>query len=457
MAGTFDIIKWDNKFAYELTIPDPIFHPFVNFRRYILRPMNIIDLVAILPFYFLFVSTGGASLTIFRILRLGRVLRITKAGKNNSGFIILINTIKRSGDVLLMMLFYVLLCVIVIAALVFQFEKGSFRVTKEYPNGAYYRPSVDMHGEEVSPYISLWVTIYWSIVTGTTLGYGDLYPTTLGGRLISCFWIFCGVLILGLPISVIGSNFGVEFEIYKKLLNEKKKRKREVCNESLMLQEISSYFQEPINRDITLDVGDATNHLKELELTECGHNQDNNNNNNEDMNNNNNNNMISNEEKTTKRRSTLQRFKETWTRSFNSIASPDTKSKKSEGYMNESQFRKKMYDIESNAGMSETDGNDEIYFEDDDDNDDNNNYNSSESDYDSDVDRRRREYQNKKKDYNSKRNKHSSKNNRVRRKENRSKNRHNEDNGDDKMSWGSSSKERQLQILDELRRLIEAS
>lgn len=189
--------------------------------------MNLIDLIAILPFYFTFVSASGASLTIFRILRLGRVLRITKAGKNNSGLMILINTLKRSGDILSMMLFYILLCVVVIAALVFQFERGTFRVTPEYPDGAFFRTSLYRDGEEVSPYVSLWVTIYWSIVTGTTLGYGDLYPTTLGGRLISCFWIFSGVLILGLPISVIGSNFGIEVEAYKKLLNDKKRKKRE--------------------------------------------------------------------------------------------------------------------------------------------------------------------------------------------------------------------------------------
>jgi hypothetical protein len=213
--------------------------------------MNVIDLIAILPFYFLFISANGASLTIFRVLRLGRVLRITKAGKNNSGLIILINTLKRSGDILAMMLFYILLCVIVIAALVFQFERGKFRVTEEYPNGAYFRPSIDHHGEEVSPYISLWATIYWSIVTGTTLGYGDLAPTTLGGRLISCFWIFCGVLILGLPISVIGSNFGIEVDAYKRLMSEKRRKKREALSHSPMLDEVALYFSEPINAPLT--------------------------------------------------------------------------------------------------------------------------------------------------------------------------------------------------------------
>jgi hypothetical protein len=227
--------------------------------------MNLIDLVAILPFYFTFVSTKGASLTIFRILRLGRVLRITKAGKNNSGLIILINTLKRSGDILTMMLFYILLCVVVIAALVFQFERGTFRVTLEYPHGAYFRPSLDRQGEEVSPYVSLWATIYWSIVTGTTLGYGDLFPTTLGGRVISCFWIFSGVLILGLPISVIGSNFGIEVESYKKLMHEKKRKRREAARraegkggesegkEELFSEEESSALEHSFSQELEVE------------------------------------------------------------------------------------------------------------------------------------------------------------------------------------------------------------
>jgi hypothetical protein len=178
--------------------------------------MNLIDLVAILPFYIAFVSASGASLTIFRILRLGRILRLTKAGKNNKSMAVLINTMKSVKDILLMLLFYVILCVIVIAALVFQFEQGVFKATADYPDGAYLRPSYNMQGEGVSPYTSIWASIYWALVTGTTLGYGDLYPTTVGGRIITCMWIFCGILVLGLPISIIGSNFTVEMEKMEK-------------------------------------------------------------------------------------------------------------------------------------------------------------------------------------------------------------------------------------------------
>jgi hypothetical protein len=215
LSGIFDIEAWD---AEKLgASPDPEFPPRMKFRKYFLRAMNLIDLVAILPFYIAFVSASGASLTIFRILRLGRILRLTKAGKNNKSMTVLINTMKSVKDILLMLLFYVILCVIVIAALVFQFEQGVFKANPDYPDGAYLRPSYNLQGESVSPYTSIWASIYWALVTGTTLGYGDLYPTTTGGRIITCMWIFCGILVLGLPISIIGSNFTVEMEKMEKL------------------------------------------------------------------------------------------------------------------------------------------------------------------------------------------------------------------------------------------------
>lgn len=222
ISGIYDVEEWDLR--HKGAVPDPTFSPLVTLRKYILKGMNIIDLIAILPFYIAFFTPSGASLTIFRILRLGRILRLTKAGKNNSSMSVLVSTIDGTKEILSMLFFYILLCVIVIAALVYQFEVGDFKVTKDYPNGAYFRPTVNMDGEEVSPFVSIWAGIYWAIVTGTTVGYGDLYPTTVGGRLISCFWIFSGILILGIPISIIGSNFSSELEKRKKYDEERKTR-----------------------------------------------------------------------------------------------------------------------------------------------------------------------------------------------------------------------------------------
>lgn len=239
------------------SVPDPTFSTLVTLQRYLLKPMNIIDLVAILPFYIGLFTPSGASLTIFRILRLGRILRLTKAGKNNSGMTVLITTISGSKEILSMLFFYILLCVCVIAALVYQFEMGEFKVTQDYPDGAYFRPSVNMDGEEVSPFVSVWAGIYWAIVTGTTVGYGDFYPTTVGGRLISSCWIFAGILILGIPISIIGSNFGIELEKRKKYDDERRS----------ILMKLRKESGEPSMSSSMLDAMDQANENTENPLT----------------------------------------------------------------------------------------------------------------------------------------------------------------------------------------------
>lgn len=222
LGGVMNAVEWDEQ--HKGALADPEIHPIKKLRLYLLRPMNIIDFIAILPFYISFASPSGSSLTIFRILRLGRILRLTKAGKNSTSAAALAMTMKSVKEILLMLLFYVCLCVVIVAAVMFQLEQGVFQANPDYPTGAYLRPNYNMQGKSVSPYTSIWASIYWAIVTGTTLGYGDLYPTTIGGRALTCCWICCGILILGLPISIIGSNFTVELEKIKKIEEEKKLR-----------------------------------------------------------------------------------------------------------------------------------------------------------------------------------------------------------------------------------------
>jgi hypothetical protein len=125
-------------------------------------------------------------------------------------------TLKISLPVLIMLLSYTLLGTVVVAAIIFQFEQGEFQVTLDYPHGAYLRPSLTMHGGmEISPFTSIWASLYWSVVTATTLGYGDLYPTTPIGRSLACVWIFCGIVIVAMPVGVLGSNFSMMYQTFK--------------------------------------------------------------------------------------------------------------------------------------------------------------------------------------------------------------------------------------------------
>jgi hypothetical protein len=86
-------------------------------------------------------------------------------------------------------------------------EGGNFEVTLDYPNGHYMRPSADDYSKEVSPFQSVPDAIYYVLITATTVGYGDLYPTTGVGRFFGCIMAYAGILTFSVPLAIIGYNF----------------------------------------------------------------------------------------------------------------------------------------------------------------------------------------------------------------------------------------------------------
>ncbi|KAL6727787.1 hypothetical protein Aduo_009634 [Ancylostoma duodenale] len=165
-------------------------------RKTFFQLLNIIDLMAILPFiiemmlFTLGISTDqlrdlkGAFLVI-RILRVLRVIRVLKLGRYSSGLQMFGKTLKASFRQLGMMAMVVLTGVIFFSTLVYFLEKD----------------------EPGSQFYSIPAACWWCIVTMTTVGYGDLTPITVPGKLVATGAIACGVLVLALPITIIVDNF----------------------------------------------------------------------------------------------------------------------------------------------------------------------------------------------------------------------------------------------------------
>ena len=194
---------------------------------YILRPANLIDVCAILPFYIgLGLPSGGSGSSSFvRVLRLARLLRMLKLGKNNRIVNVLTTAISLSIPALCLAIFLMGLATIVCASIFYIVEMGTFKVTSDYPEGAYLRPTLLGDDEEVSPYQSIALSIYYTIITQVTVGYGDIYPTSNGGRAMACIVAFSGVLVLALPVSVVGTNFQSEYAKYVEMLEREKEAK----------------------------------------------------------------------------------------------------------------------------------------------------------------------------------------------------------------------------------------
>ncbi|XP_059203086.1 potassium voltage-gated channel subfamily A member 1-like [Centropristis striata] len=155
--------------------------------------MNIIDFFAIIP-YFVTLGTElvkdkgdqpSASLALIRVIRLVRVFRIFKLSRHSKGLQILGQTLKASLRELALLIFFLFIGVILFSS-------------------AAYFAEVDSPG---TAFTSIPESFWWAVVSMTTVGYGDMYPETVGGKLVGSMCAIAGVLTISLPVPVIVSNF----------------------------------------------------------------------------------------------------------------------------------------------------------------------------------------------------------------------------------------------------------
>ncbi len=165
--------------------------------------------MAILPFYLQSIASDGDGdgLVFFRVIRLVRAFRIFKLGRTSNNLKIVIRVMKKTWNALRLLLFLIALVVVVLASVMYMLEAGTF----DRKTGRYFRPDVVGFHEEETPFRSIPHSCWYVIVTMTTLGYGDLYPTTPGGRAVGIIVALLGILVLALPVSVIGAEFTTEF------------------------------------------------------------------------------------------------------------------------------------------------------------------------------------------------------------------------------------------------------
>lgn len=168
---------------------------------FMMNILNLIDLVAILPFYIklLPIDSSSDNLTVLRVIRLVKVFRIFRFGRYSTGLRLLLFTLQQSRGELSIMLMFLTMGVVLFGSALF-FAEGAEECLD--PNACF----------ESIPH-SMW----WAIITVTTVGYGDMTPRTGVGRFIASIAVICGVIMLGLPISVLSSNFNEKYAEVKKL------------------------------------------------------------------------------------------------------------------------------------------------------------------------------------------------------------------------------------------------
>ncbi len=159
--------------------------------RYMLTPVSLIDFIAIAPFYLSFLFT--VDLRYLRMLRMLRLLKLTHYFKGLRLFIdVMIKELPSVGAAIIIMAVLVILA----AGVMYSVE----------------------HTAQPEVFDSIPSAIWWSVVTMTTVGYGDVTPVTFLGKFISIFIMLLGVAIVALPAAMMAAKFGDELRSRKQSL-----------------------------------------------------------------------------------------------------------------------------------------------------------------------------------------------------------------------------------------------
>ncbi|CAF1086130.1 unnamed protein product [Adineta steineri] len=154
--------------------------------KFVRSVMSVIDVVAIMPYYIgLFMNQKGEVSGAFVTLRVFRVFRIFKFSRHSQGLRVLGYTLKSCASELGFLLFSLTMAIIIFATVMYYAEKSVVH----------------------TKFTSIPAAFWYTIVTMTTLGYGDMVPKTWAGKLVGGVCSLSGVLVIALPVPVIVSNF----------------------------------------------------------------------------------------------------------------------------------------------------------------------------------------------------------------------------------------------------------
>lgn len=186
---------FDAKYHHELIILEWIITGFFTLeyllriattnrpRNYIFSFFGIIDLLAILPMYLSFFLVGSKVFSIIRALRLLRLFKILNHPKFTGQSVHLLKALQASRGKITVFLYFVLISTIIIGSIMYVVE-----------------------GEE-NGFTSIPMSIYWTIVTLTTVGYGDISPGTPLGQFIASMVMILGYGIIAVPTGIVTAEF----------------------------------------------------------------------------------------------------------------------------------------------------------------------------------------------------------------------------------------------------------
>jgi len=151
--------------------------------RYALTPLMLVDLVAILPVYLPLLLP--ADLIFLRALRLMRLMRVLKLGRYSEAIQIFCRVVVHKKEQLVVACIAVVILLIISSSLMYYFENET----------------------QPEAFSSIPQSMWWAIVTMTTVGYGDVYPVTGMGRLLASVIALLGIAMFAVPAGILSAGF----------------------------------------------------------------------------------------------------------------------------------------------------------------------------------------------------------------------------------------------------------
>ncbi len=147
--------------------------------KFIFSFYGLVDLIAILPFFLAF----AVDLTTLRLLRLLRLARIIKLARYNTAFHRFTRALYVAKEELIIFTLASMVLLFLSAVGIYHFE----------------------HAAQPDVFRSIFDSLWWSVATLTTVGYGDIYPVTLGGKLFTFFVLMIGLGLIAVPTGIVAS------------------------------------------------------------------------------------------------------------------------------------------------------------------------------------------------------------------------------------------------------------
>lgn len=166
--------------------------------KYMISFMAIIDIVSILPFYLPMVLPRD--FIALRSLRALRLLRFFKLGRNSTAFSTLGNIFKRKSSQLASSVLIIFLLMVVTSIMMYNVE----------------------HTAQPEKFHNAFDSLWWSIATITTIGYGDIAPITMLGKVLGAVTAFLGIGLVAIPTGILSAGYLEQLEI------DRQKQRREL-------------------------------------------------------------------------------------------------------------------------------------------------------------------------------------------------------------------------------------